>query len=295
MPECERDRAMNEEKLVVALGDDLYEVERPWALDGASFKGGRITDVAVDADDNAHVLVRYDRYVDPAGLPVVVVVAPDGNVLRSHELPGVTDGHGITIGPRGEALIADRDRHEIQVLDATGAVVLRLGERNRPGRPFSHPANAAVHPNGDIYVADGYGNSVVHRFSAGGTLLKTWGRPGAGAGEFTTPHDLAFGKQGEVIVCDRENNRIQFFDPDGAFIREATDLFHPMGIVVEPDGCILVSDQIPRLTRLSPEGKLLGRCRPVLNAGHGLAQDSQGNILLAEIRDNRLTRLTRKG
>ena len=47
----------------------------------------------------------------------------------------------------------------------------------------------------------------------GGTLLKTWGSPGGGPGEFTTPHDLAFGRQGEVIVCDRDRG-FDAADPD---------------------------------------------------------------------------------
>lgn len=284
-----------DEKLVVALGASLYEVERPWGLDGAALRGGRITDVAVDGADTVHVLVRYDRYVDPPGLPVLVVLSPAGEVLRSLALPEVSDGHGVTIGPGGEILLTDRDRHEIRVLDAQGRTLLVLGERNRPGRPFSHPTNAAIHPGGDIFVTDGYGNAQVHRFSADGRHLRSWGTPGAGPGEFTTPHDLAFGQQGEVIVCDRENNRIQGFDVEGRFLWQVADLFHPMGIVVEPDGCILVSDQIPRLSRIAPDGRLLGRCRPVLNAGHGLARDGAGRIYLAEIRDNRVTRLVPKG
>ncbi|MBU8545395.1 MULTISPECIES: NHL repeat-containing protein [Roseomonadaceae] len=282
---------MIEERLVVALGAATYSVERPWALDGARYRGGRITDVAVDSQDGAHVLVRYDRYSDPTGLPVIVVVAPDGTVRRELVLPEVSDGHGIAIGPRDEILLTDRDRHEIRIMDPQGDTVLRLGQRNGPGKPFSHPTGAAIHPNGDIFVSDGYGNSLVHRFSPRGELLVTWGEPGAGPGQFTTPHDLAFGIKGEVIVCDRENNRIQAFDIDGKYLWEAGDLYHPMGIVVDPQGRILVSDQIPRLSMFSPEGKLIGRCRPVLNAGHGLARDGAGRILLAEIRDNWLTRL----
>jgi hypothetical protein len=38
-----------------------------------------------------------------------------------------------------------------------------LGERNRPGRPFSHSANAAIHPSGEIFFTGCYGSSQVHR------------------------------------------------------------------------------------------------------------------------------------
>ncbi len=279
--------------LVVGLGSRLYEVDRPWALDPAMLGPGRPVEVAVDSADRLYAFNRYDRYTDPEGLPVVAVYAPDGALVRTLELPDVADAHGITIGPNGEILLVDRDRHEILVLANDGTPKLKLGERNRPGRPFSHPTMARVGPGGDIYVTDGYGNSHVHRFSAQGELIRTWGTPGSGPGEFTTPHGVDFTADGEVVICDRENNRIQFFDVDGKFIREIGDLFHPMDVLIDSDGMILVTDQIPRLSMFSPDGKLVGRCRPVLYGGHGMAVDSKGNLYFAEVRVNRLTRLRR--
>src|SRR5262245_14049665 len=102
------------EPLVVALGDRLYEIDRPWALDESFYRAGRPSDVATDSADRLYVFNRFDRYTDPAGLPVVVVVDPTGKLLRTLELPEVTDGHGISIGPDDEILLVDRDRHEIR-------------------------------------------------------------------------------------------------------------------------------------------------------------------------------------
>jgi DNA-binding beta-propeller fold protein YncE len=254
---------------------------------------GRPVEVAVDGADQLYAFNRFDRYTDPAGLPVLAVYAPNGKLVRTLELQDVGDAHGITIGPGGDILLVDRDRHEILILANDGSAKFRLGERNRPGHPFSHPTMARVGPGGDIYVTDGYGNSHVHRFSPTGELICTWGTPGNGPGEFTTPHGFDFTADGEVVVCDRENNRIQFFDIDGRFIREIGDVFHPMDVLVDSEGMILVSDQIPRLSMFSPDGKLVGRCRPVLYGGHGMAVDSKGNLYFAEVRLNRLTRLRR--
>ncbi|MBU8541302.1 NHL repeat-containing protein [Falsiroseomonas tokyonensis] len=282
---------MTQDKLVVALSETTYQVERPWGVRGTRFAGAVVSDVAVDSQGNAHVLLRYEPYARQAATPGIAVIAPDGTLLREMPLPEVSDGHGIAIGPGDEILVTDRDRHEIRILDADGRTLLCLGTRNRPGQPFSHPAGAAIHPSGDIFVADGYGHSLVHRFSADGRPLLRWGEPGTGPGQFTTPHDLAFGRKGEVIVCDRENNRIQAFDTEGRFLWQAGDLYHPMGIAVDAEGRILVTDQIPRLSLFSPEGRLIGRCRPVLNGGHGLALGAGGCILLAEIAENWVTRL----
>ena len=42
------------------------------------------------------------------------------------------------------------------------------------------------HPNGDIYVTDGYRNSRVHRFTRDGRLVKSWGTPGKAEASFTS-------------------------------------------------------------------------------------------------------------
>ena len=112
-------------------------------------------------------------------------------------------------------------------------------------------------PAGEIYVADGYGNSSVHRFSAEGQHLHSWGSPGDGRGEFTTPHGIWIDAQDRVLVADRENNRVQLFSPEGDYYGEWRDLYHPMDIYVDADGTVYVTDQIPRITMYSPDGRLL--------------------------------------
>ena len=92
-------------------------------------------------------------------------------------------------------------------------------------RPFHQPTDVAVGDNGDIFVSDGYRNARVHKFSADGTLLKSWGEPGNAKdlrnsrndpGKFHTPHGIWV--QGDrVFLLDRENNRIQIFTTDGLF------------------------------------------------------------------------------
>jgi peptidylglycine monooxygenase len=289
-------KASGIEPLIVALGDRHYEVHRPWAADCITQDrvAGWRSDVATDSADRLYVFNRFDRYVDPPGLPVVGIYERTGRLARSLELPDLSDGHGISIGPADEIVLVDRDRHVVLILANDGTLKLMLGERDGPGRPFSHPTAAKIGPGGDIFVTDGYGNSHVHRFSSDGKLIRSWGNPGMGPGEFSTPHDLAFTDDGTLVVCDRENNRLQVFDLDGKFIRDIRDVFHPMAVVVDPEGMVLVSDQTPRLSMFDPQGRLAGRCRPTLYGGHGTCLDSAGNIYLAELRVNRVTRLKRR-
>jgi hypothetical protein len=78
----------------------------------------------------------------------------------------------------------------------------------------------------DIYVADGYGNSAVHRFSGDGRHLGSWGRAGTGRGQFTTQHGIWVDAAERVLVAGRENNRVQLFSPEGDVYGEWGDLYH---------------------------------------------------------------------
>jgi sugar lactone lactonase YvrE len=79
------------------------------------------------------------------------------------------------------------------------------------GEPFNKPTDCWVDPKtGDIFISDGYGNSRVHRLKADGTPILSWGTPGTDAGEFQLVHNICGHPDGDkVIVCDRENSRVQ--------------------------------------------------------------------------------------
>ena len=150
----------------------------------------------------------------------------------------------------------------------------------------------ALAADGEIYVSDGYGNSAVHRFAADGAHLATWGTPGTGPGEFTTPHAVWVDRRDRVLVADRENDRIQVFDREGGYIESWVDFHHPMDITEDDRGRILVSDQIPRLSMLDGDGRLVGRARGVWNGAHGVAANATGDLFLAENKPSRITKLT---
>jgi DNA-binding beta-propeller fold protein YncE len=206
----------------------------------------------------------------------------------------MVDGEGrVHVAQRG----TDRP---VLVFDRGGKLIGTWGE-GQLAEP--HYLNAALDgtiwwpiataPDGEIYVADGYGNSSVHRFAADGTLIATWGGPGTGDGAFTTPHAVWVDRSGKVLVGDRENNRIQVFDRDGGFLDAWGDFYHPMQIWVDDRDMVFVTDQIPRISLLSPDGKLVGRCRGAINSAHGLSGDAEGNLYLAELPPQEITKLER--
>lgn len=142
-------------------------------------------------------------------------------------------------------------------------VVARYGARSLGLR---HPADLAVGPDGDVYVTDERQRVTV--VSPGGAVLRRWGRPGRGPGEFdfvpgdpTDPHAvgarIAVAPSGTVFVSDSGNARVQEFTPDGRFLRAFGRLgtgpgrfLAPFDVVADAhDDVYVLDDEQPGLVR----------------------------------------------
>jgi hypothetical protein len=165
--------------------------------------------------------------------------------------------------------------------------------------PFNRPTKAAVAPNGDIYVSDGYRNCKVHRFSPEGELIQSWGRAGLGPGEFHVVHSVMISPDGKVYVADRENDRVQVFTLDGTFLAQWTNAHRPHRVMMGPEeGIFYVAEarvkpgrytlahgpsetDLPvRISMRDETGAILGEIAGAELFGdpHGLVLDSQGNL-----------------
>jgi sugar lactone lactonase YvrE len=160
--------------------------------------------------------------------------------------------------------------------------------------PFKMPTKAVASPAGDIYVSDGYGQSRVHRFSADGELLRSWGSQGTGPGQFTTPHAICIDNRGRVLVADRGNNRIQVFDAEGAFLDEWA-MPAPNDVYIDNQDNVYASDGVFNLEgeRLAQVEGMMGHILSFTGVqeasrlrltkvegmmGHSLCVDSRGDI-----------------
>jgi peptidylglycine monooxygenase len=244
-----------------------------------------ISQVAVDSALRVHLLRRGD--------PPVLVFSPGGDFAYAYGAGEIFDSHGIAIDAHDRVWIADRDAHQILAFSVTGERLLTLGERHAPRwrLPFNHPTRVAIAPDGEIYVADGYGNARVHRFSAGGAYLDGFGEVGRGRGEFMTPHSVLVDSRNRVLVVDRENNRVQAFDRGGYWHDDWRGLCRPMDFCERADGVVLVTDQVPSVTAFALDGRRIDRGRPSLNGAHGIAISGDGAIYLAEIAPSSVTKL----
>jgi 6-bladed beta-propeller len=87
-----------------------------------------------------------------------------------------------------------------------------------PGSSFNRPTDVAWDRAGNIYIADGIGNTNrVAKFDKDGRFIRQWGSTGSENGQFTGVKSLAVDAQGNVYVADAGNKRIQVFDGDGNF------------------------------------------------------------------------------
>ena len=283
-------------------GGFAYQADDDWAKLPEGWTMREVADVAVDAADNLYIFNRSDH--------PVIVLDKHGNFLRSWG-----DGffgaraHGIAAGADGFIYCVENTQHAITRFTLEGKLVWTLGESGKPApkwsnKPFNLPTNMEVSPKtGDIFVADGYGNAAIHRFSPDGKLLASWGAPGCDPGEFQHPHDLAIDADEFVYVCDRENYRIQIFDGRGKLQAIWHDVYRPTGIHIAGDGLVYVCELLhdPRLAdcevlghRISiytKDGERLARLgAPEEGDGpgqfiapHGCDVDSQGNIYVGEV------------
>jgi peptidylglycine monooxygenase len=278
---------MSDEPYTVILGDRRYAIHRKWARPaGQGF--GSLSDLMVDRAGHVHVAQRGTDQP-------VLVFDRDGRQIGAWGQGTLAEPHYINVSADGGMLVADRDAHQVLRFDGDGKLVQALGKRHWPSldAPFNHPTAAAQAADGEIYVADGYGNSSVHRFAADGSLMRTWGSRGSEPSAFTTPHAVAVDSRGRVLVADRENDRVQLFDREGNFVAEWGDFYHPMQIWIDDRDLVFVTDQIPRISLLTLDGKLVGRCRGAINGAHGLSGDADGNLYLAELPPQEVTKLER--
>ena len=272
----------------IGMGDYRYEYQPDWArmLSGISLQG--VSGVAVDSRDRVYVFQRQG--------PCVLIFDRGGQMQgvwqRRDGVPA--DAHHIHVGPDDTVYLTDRDAHQVLLYDSAGNFLKSMGNRDKAElqAPFNHPADICVAPSGDLYVADGYGNSSVHRFTADGDYISSFGSPGSGPGQFRVPHSIRASQDGRLYVADRENHRVQVFSAEGDFLTQWTDFKCPMGVHIDANQVVYVTDQIPRISIYTLDGELLARGR-TFEGAHQVYTDSEGSIYGIDTANQRVQKFAR--
>jgi peptidylamidoglycolate lyase len=228
--------------LAAALLAQDYALVEGWPkLPAGMAKLGQATAVAVGRDNRVYVAHRNRQQ------PILVFEGGTGRHLLSFGEGELLNPHGLNLDAQGNLWITDIELHQVFEYSPEGKQLRAWGEKGKAGlddRHFDKPTNVAVAPNGDFYVADGYGNSRIAKFGSDGKFLMTWGTPGSAVGQFDMPHGIALDRQGLVYVCDRGNSRIQIFTSTGKPVKQwqSSELGRPWGIEFAANGTIFVVD-----------------------------------------------------
>ncbi|MBB6732054.1 hypothetical protein [Cohnella zeiphila] len=194
-----------------------YEVVEDWVKVPPSIQLGYTHGIEVDSEGNL--------YVFHTNKPCVLKFDGEGNFLSAwgDEFEGGAHGFLLHEEQGTEYLyVTDTSRGLVAKLTLAGEKVLSIGTPDLPNvydaeRKFS-PTDVAVAPNGDIYVADGYGQSYIHQFRSDGEWIRSFGGKGSEIGKLDCPHGISVdlrGDEAELYVADRSNHRIQVFTLEG--------------------------------------------------------------------------------
>jgi DNA-binding beta-propeller fold protein YncE len=307
------------ETFVIGSASHSYEIAENWGRLPINIAYGYTHGVCVDAEDNV--------YVHNTGKDAVVVFNREGHFLASWggEFEGGAHGFYLHQDPEGKEYLyfTDTKRRLLVKTTLDGKTVWEQGQPDRPDLYDAErryiPTDVCIAPNGDIYVADGYGQYYIHHYNAEGGYIQSWGGRGSEPGQLLEPHGISVNLRGaepELYVADRRNHRIQVFTLDGQhkrFMEHNLDL--PCSFYFWRDE-VYIPDLDSRVTILDKDDRLITHLgedqqaykqkgwpnlpkdnfRPdKFSSPHGVCVDSHGDVYIVEwISDGRLTKLIRR-
>jgi DNA-binding beta-propeller fold protein YncE len=261
--------------------------------------------------------------------PPILVYDSDGTLLRTWGGPGPgyewpQSNHGIHVDYKGNVWIGGNGEKDAHILKFTndGKFIMQVGhlggnKGSNDQENFGRVAKIWVDPkSNEAYIADGYLNKRVAVIDADtGKMKRYWGAYGnkpddtnlgpydpkaPPAQQFRNPvHCIERSVDDLVYVCDRQNDRLQVFKPDGTFVKEAFYAKNTKGagavwdivfskdpqqrFIMVADGQnervrVIVRETLEEITSFGDGGRQPGQFYGV----HSLASDSKGNLYTTE-------------
>ena len=203
---------------------------------------GEVAGVAVNSKGHVFVFSRGSTTGPAYGAAAAQLLEfdVDGKYIREigHHLYAWSYAHAVKVDRDDNIWVADKGSDMVIKFSPEGRVLMVFGRKQEASDegtgPLKHPrpplppidgtfrqvTDMAWDAAGNTYISDGYINSRVAKIDKEGHWIKSWGEPGTGPGQFSTPHSIATDDSGNVYVADRGNGRIQVFNGDGKYLRE---------------------------------------------------------------------------
>jgi subtilisin family serine protease len=257
--------------------------------------------LVVDGGGNIYVSDTYNHTIRK--------ITPDGTVSTlagSAGITGSTDGIGSAARfhfPRGGAVdsannfyFADQNNHTIRKVTPGGMVSTLAGlagtagsaNGTRSAARFNFPGGVVVDGRGNIYVADGF-NNTVRKITPGGVVTTVAGLAGTSgsvdgtgsAARFKYPTDVAVDLTGNIFVLEYENHTLRMISPNGVVTTVAglagssgsadgvggsARFNQPVGITVDSAGVLYVADTYNHTIRKGIPGDSLTNFPPFISA-----------------------------
>jgi sugar lactone lactonase YvrE len=283
---------------------DYVPVANPITLPEGT-KMGATAAVAFDAKGHLFVLAR--------GGASFFEFDPAGTFVRSFGEP-MTRAHGLRIDRDGNLWATDVGAHTVMKYNMKGELLLTIGVKGQAGawdeaaaeRKLNQPNDLAIAANGDVFVVQGHtpglakGDARVLKFDKTGRFIKSWGGKGKGPGQFDVAHGIAIDAKGLLWVMDRENQRIQVFDPEGTFVREMKYAGLPCSVDIGRQFVYMVNGFAGQLLRMDLNGKVLaatgkpGTALGEFGEAHFLAVSPKDELYVADSVNGALVKFVRK-
>ena len=208
---------------ILGSGEHTYEALHDWLTPPAGLKWGDTHGLC--QDEAGRIYVAHTVHPASDSPHAVAVFDPDGAFITSWGEAFRGGAHGLDIRREGsdEFLYHCDINRRLVVKTALGGEV--LWEKSFPRESGKYesadqwrPTNVAFAPNGDFYVADGYGSSYLHHYNLKGEFIRTIGSPGSEKGQLSCPHGLWVDDRSDtprLLVADRSNRRLHYFSLDG--------------------------------------------------------------------------------
>jgi sugar lactone lactonase YvrE len=268
---------------------------RAWSLPAEEASIPTPRSLATGLDDDIAAL-------DTAGR--VIVYNADGTFKRQWHMLDVKVGkpEGIVILKDGRVVVCDTHYHRIVWFDAEGNWLKNIGRKGEATGEFFYPVGICKDPAENLYICEYGGNDRVQKFTREGEWLASFGGFGTGPGQFQRPSGLTW-LDGKIYVTDAVNNRVLIFTDAGKYLgvlgaeKPPLDLNLPYDIAAAEGALYIIEYGSGRLTKVAPDGRLLGRYgRTGSGEGQfatpwGLTIDSKMRVRIADTKNRRIVSL----